>query len=207
MPQTSSWGETLFAIGSRTIVERHHLHPHPRRLPVSCRRDRSVFAACCWPPLAVCTQTAAGQRVHARPHLHRPAAASAADGRLAAQTKDQSSGAFRSRLTIHQLRVARIPRTAQSDAKHEPPLGRFALQIACRAMVAGIVGIMRWRRASLTCSNANASAAESIKPAPKLARTCSPYGVCGQSRTGQWITSSFSTIHSANTLGTACCHR
>ena len=99
-----------------------------------------------------------------------------------------------SRLTIHQLRVARIPRTAQSDAKHEPPLGGFALQIACRAMVAGIVGIMRCRRASLTCSNANASAVESIKPAPKLARTCS-------------TTSSFSTIHSANTLGTACCHR
>ena len=22
------WGETLFAIGSRTMVERHHLHPH-----------------------------------------------------------------------------------------------------------------------------------------------------------------------------------
>ncbi len=73
---------------------RHHLHPHPRRLPVSCRRDRSFFAACCWV-------------VHARPHLYRPAVASAApshglkanrcraaDGCLAAQTKDQSSGAF-----------------------------------------------------------------------------------------------------------------
>ena len=60
---------------------RHHLHPHPRGLPVSCRRDRSVFAARCWV-------------VHARPHLYRSAVASAADGRLAAQTKDQSSGTF-----------------------------------------------------------------------------------------------------------------
>jgi hypothetical protein len=58
--------------------------------------------------------------VHARPHLHGPAVASPAHGRLAPQTKDQSSGAFRSGFTIHQLRVARVPRTAQSDAKHEP---------------------------------------------------------------------------------------
>ena len=80
------------------------------------------------------------------------------------------------RLTIHQLRVAGVPRTAQSYAKHEPPLGRFALQIACRATVAGTVGIMRWQKASSTCSNANASAAESIKPAKKPARMCSPLG-------------------------------
>jgi putative transposase len=33
------WGETLFAIGSRTMVERYHLYPHPRRVPVSGGRD------------------------------------------------------------------------------------------------------------------------------------------------------------------------
>jgi putative transposase len=45
----------------------------------------------------------------------------ATDGCLAAQTKDKGPRAFRSGFSIHQLRVAGVPRTAQSDAKHEPP--------------------------------------------------------------------------------------
>ena len=48
--------------------------------------------------------------------------------------------------------------------------------------------------ASSMCSNANASAAEHTKPAPKPAAT-------------SLIASRSSKTHSANTLGTACCHR
>lgn len=59
---------------------------------------------------------------------------------------------------------------------------------------AGTAGTMRWWRASSTCSNANASAAENTKPAKKPAKTCS-------------ITSSSSTTRSVSTLGMACCHR
>jgi putative transposase len=59
------WGETLFAIGSRTMVERHHLHPHPRGFSASCRRDRFVFAV-------------RDLLVHAGLILHQPAVASPA---------------------------------------------------------------------------------------------------------------------------------
>ena len=34
------WGETLFAIGSRTMVERHHLHQNAGGLALSCGRHR-----------------------------------------------------------------------------------------------------------------------------------------------------------------------
>ena len=60
---------------------RHHVYPHARRVPLSRRRHRSVFAAGYW-------------LVDAGPHLYRPTVASPDDGRLAPQTEDQSPSAF-----------------------------------------------------------------------------------------------------------------
>jgi transposase InsO family protein len=83
------WGETLFAIGSRTMVERHHLHQDPGGLAVSVCRYRPLLTAC-------------GRLVCATPHDDRPGAAGLACGGLASQTQDEGADPFRSGVAVHQ---------------------------------------------------------------------------------------------------------
>ena len=78
------------------------------------------------------------------------------------------------RFAGHQLCVARVPRTAQSGPRHAPswqPLG---------SSLCAPLGQAQWRdpsrKASSTCSNANASGAGNTKPAKKRAAMCSPPG-------------------------------